>query len=1453
MRGARISLGVSSLFLLLLVAASIPATTSAQSAAVVCPAGKYLVASGSCVSCVAGTYSATVNATTSSTCQPCPSGSYSTTAGSTSCTACPIAGQGTVVASAATSASQCAMLSPIPQPDGQCLPGTFKYDDTQCIQCPGGTASSATGATSLTTCTTCPAGTYAPGGSSNCVPCPKGAYNTQSASSTCQSCIPGTYADAEGSSSAAACRLCPVGTFAPQSQSPNCTVCPRKTNATKAGSFACSECATGYARRPNGGTECWRININQCSSVEGQGGNICHRNAICTDMDDGLTDSAMYSCSCPPGMLGDGIGDCAVFEYETKFVVSVAIAPTETVETFNVTAFKILLYETGVIAASIPEYRVVILVSAAEPTTATGAGRRLLQAGNSSGGVDVGVSVMSSSEEEQQAITATINTTALASVPGITSVGTVSSAPPDQFMPTVTESPGFSVDSVQFDDSTARWNIDVSYTPNIANTITSLYVSKPGTILPVPQTQLDTYMPSMHPCALSTSVCCLANYKSRYIVGAIASNFSSIVGNDANGVCTAGADALETLGMFDPAGNAYAVENALVEYPDSSIVRISDTQVRLRIAHTDLVSSGLAIRTPTETNPAGYELSFFVGMTFMTMLPANALGVVVSQYAIKLAVVNSVTFSFASQKDFTMIRYVMLSVLQNKWIDGLVERRLQMVQMGVVLPFGTQQNMATGLVPLTSVRFAISQSLPDRNNASQWTNPCFSSDNTGMYDPGQVSQSAALFLHFAFAYIVVQILPLTPHVFLSLFYQGYYSMYTSAGQQMCAARYALCTNPAATLTSNLVNFFFPIGDRTLNDAIYAAASTSTPYNIYVTFQVSVIDSTGQSQIMSLFASAPIRSNQVSRQCETVSASGSLLDTTSVDVAVGFVGTNAAWNSTMVVYRDVLQATRTQGNLLETTRNITAKTIPMGMVTLVIKGSPTIFNKAPAANYFIDVEQMATMHFLDSTAFNTAVAMIRAGTAYTMIVGNADGRPRMEFTSSFSGICGVTGLKCQLFNNIYAKSVQRAGAVHPLSTGFGTTSTNATRDWLMQNILRATDEYTREISANMTELVRSTFGIDDRVRKAWFVNPAVRWVARGLEGTQSELLMSDKLIVFAVITLNDRTTGNVLRRRLLSFSPTSSSQPSSTADLSTVQIHEDFSEDVVVGQSGSRKLLQQDAPTSTTVVPVSVKAPEQDSGEDVAAIEQGLKKLANDEREGTLPPIQYDVNIAEIGAAAYGIQTGDGENQTFSIALRVKAVGRFDDIAVQGLSPEQIGDEFYRRLAQNKDKFCPDCQAVLPFFNNFVPAATIDLNELNSQSAIIQPPPSPSAPAPARRLFSILQEGQEQHEQHKTGGGRVGRRALGIAATVAGSRHLLQSSPSPEVLTAGTYTALLVYSSAKGPTTIYLSDIAKAVYKGTYTPVLDMSSTQYSVQNLMNAHFIIKNVDSVATDNVKPYM
>jgi hypothetical protein len=56
-----------------------------------------------------------------------------------------------------------------------------------------------------------------------------------------------------------------------------------------------------------------------------------------------------------------------------------------------------------------------------------------------------------------------------------------------------------------------------------------------------------------------------------------------------------------------------------------------------------------------------------------------------------------------------------------------------------------------------------------------------------------------------------------------------------------------------------------------------------------------------------------------------------------------------------------------------------------------------------------------------------------------------------------------------------------------------------------------------------------------VDETWFINPGNRWNVPLTSGAQSSLLLTDKLILFAVITLNDGS-GNILRRRLLSFLP-----------------------------------------------------------------------------------------------------------------------------------------------------------------------------------------------------------------------------------------------------------------------------------------------------------------------------
>lgn len=86
-------------------------------------------------------------------------------------------------------------------------------------------------------------------------------------------------------------------------------------------------------------------------------------------------------------------------------------------------------------------------------------------------------------------------------------------------------------------------------------------------------------------------------------------------------------------------------------------------------------------------------------------------------------------------------------------------------------------------------------------------------------------------------------------------------------------------NPlVSVLPTNLVNFYFPIGDRTLTSAILASAE---PYNIYVMFQLSSLTASGKTVVSNLFARAPLNANNVISMCESVTVSASLLSTTQV--------------------------------------------------------------------------------------------------------------------------------------------------------------------------------------------------------------------------------------------------------------------------------------------------------------------------------------------------------------------------------------------------------------------------------------------------------------------------------------------------------------------------------------------------------------------------------------------
>lgn len=115
--------------------------------------------------------------------------------------------------------------------------------------------------------------------------------------------------------------------------------------------------------------------------------------------------------------------------------------------------------------------------------------------------------------------------------------------------------------------------------------------------------------------------------------------------------------------------------------------------------------------------------------------------------------------------------------------------------------------------------------------------------------------------------------------------------------------------------------------------------------------------------------------------------------------------------------------------------------------------------------------------------------------------------------------------------------------------------------------------------------------------------------------QSQLLLSDSLIMFASITLNDGA-GNILRRRMLSMSSNS--------------------------VTGERRLLG--------IQPL----------DDEARISSALQSIANKPVSEPMPPLQFGIDTPYTVASVYGV-----ENEKYFLAT-IEAVGRFD-----GMTTEQV--------------------------------------------------------------------------------------------------------------------------------------------------------------------------------------
>lgn len=310
----------------------------------------------------------------------------------------------------------------------------------------------------------------------------------------------------------------------------------------------------------------------------------------------------------------------------------------------------------------------------------------------------------------------------------------------------------------------------------------------------------------------------------------------------------------------------------------------------------------------------------------------------------------------------------------------------------------------------------------------------------------------------------------------------------------------------------------------------------------------------------------------------------------------------------------------------------ADSLRSGLITLVVRGNQEVFGAGVAQNYYVELEALTTVHFLDEAKFDTFQSMITQGTAYTVRRNAQSGLMEIAVSAAAQGVCNgaVDGfLSCVIRQDIRGRSVLAPGGVKSFSSGYNESDEGGTELWLRENLLGFTDN-SEELAYNFSSMVRSRYELDHRTRRAWLLNPGYNWPMP--EGGRTILELSDRTIIIAILTLNDADGNMVTSRRLLST------------------------------LGGGRQLL-------AVVPPVADTLPS-----------EAVERLMASPRNGHLPAIRNELDHTVTFSRIYG------RAHVPHRLMSVVAAGAFD----RGVGAGAVCKELIRRMQANRARFCPTC-------------------------------------------------------------------------------------------------------------------------------------------------------------------
>jgi len=361
--------------------------------------------------------------------------------------------------------------------------------------------------------------------------------------------------------------------------------------------------------------------------------------------------------------------------------------------------------------------------------------------------------------------------------------------------------------------------------------------------------------------------------------------------------------------------------------------------------------------------------------------------------------------------------------------------------------------------------------------------------------------------------------------------------YTGRLSNECAPSAHFCKN-VPDLEDRFVTLNIPLGANYFNQ-LGSTLTSST--SIFVEFVVKLkkIGGTGGPVLKTVKAQIPVVRGGVNTWCAARTEAIGLDDVASVDIMIGSA-MDYSELSRLQIMTDIASTDDSNVNSVE----LNSASIESGLLTLILKGNSSFFEQDRTGRFRLEIEDIISLHLMENgntAIFNDLLTMATAGTAFDIVADRWGHHAEMKPTTDLMNKCSFFPTPPSTANLLPHVCVARRDIRHRVPTTIpgsaGPTAMEIRHDAndaelekqksFMKSIFLDSD-YAERLGTSFADNVVRKWGVNSRYVRAFWINPGYEWTPTSVVGAFSRFTISQKIIVFVLINLNE----DFMRRRMI---------------------------------------------------------------------------------------------------------------------------------------------------------------------------------------------------------------------------------------------------------------------------------------------------------------------------------